>query len=47
MEDEEAWRFLHSEYFVLVDKEGRIRSRKDDNGYQWCMMEQVNMKWVY
>ena len=33
MEDEEAaGGFLHSEYFVLVDKEGRIRSRKDDNG---------------
>ena len=24
--------FLHSEYFVLIDKEGRIRSRKDDDG---------------
>lgn len=24
--------FLHSEYFVLVDKEGRIRAREDDNG---------------
>ena len=24
--------FLHSEYFVLVDKEGRIRARDDDNG---------------
>ena len=24
--------FLHSEYFVLVDKEGRIRARNDDNG---------------
>lgn len=23
--------FLHSQYFVLVDKEGRIRSGKDDN----------------
>ena len=32
MEDEQAaGGFLHSEYFVLVDKEGRIRSRKDDN----------------
>ena len=25
-------RFLHSEYFVLVDKEGRIRSGIDKNG---------------
>lgn len=24
--------FLHSEYFVLVDKEGRVRAREDDNG---------------
>ena len=24
--------FLHTEYFVLVDKEGRLRSREDDNG---------------
>ena len=33
MEDEEAaGGFLHSEFFVLVDKEGRIRSREDDNG---------------
>ena len=24
--------FLHSEYFVLLDKEGRIRARNDDNG---------------
>ena len=24
--------FLHSEYFILVDKEGRIRARDDDNG---------------
>ena len=33
MEDGEApGGFLHSEYFVLVDKEGRIRSREDDNG---------------
>lgn len=24
--------FLHSEYFVLVDKKGRIRARDDDNG---------------
>ena len=24
--------FLHSEYFILVDKEGRIRARNDDNG---------------
>ena len=33
MEDEEApGGFLHSEYFILVDKEGRIRSREDDNG---------------
>ena len=24
--------FLHSEYFVLVDKEGRIRSGIDKNG---------------
>lgn len=24
--------FLHSEYFVLVDREGRIRAREDDNG---------------
>lgn len=24
--------FLHTEYFVLVDKEGFLRSRKDDNG---------------
>jgi protein SCO1/2 len=24
--------FLHSEYFVLVDKEGRIRARDDDDG---------------
>ena len=33
MEDGEApGGFLHSEYFVLVDKEGKIRSREDDNG---------------
>jgi protein SCO1/2 len=24
--------FLHTEYFILVDKEGRIRCREDDNG---------------
>ncbi|SVC97491.1 uncharacterized protein METZ01_LOCUS350345, partial [marine metagenome] len=24
--------FLHSEYFVLVDKEGRVRSGTDKNG---------------
>ena len=24
--------FLHTEYFVLVDKEGILRSREDDNG---------------
>lgn len=24
--------FLHSEYFVLVDREGRIRAREDDDG---------------
>jgi protein SCO1/2 len=24
--------FLHTEYFVLVDKEGFLRSRADDNG---------------
>ena len=24
--------FLHSEYFILVDKEGRIRARDDDDG---------------
>jgi protein SCO1/2 len=24
--------FLHSEYFVLIDKEGRIRAREDDIG---------------
>ena len=24
--------FLHTEYFVLVDKEGKMRSREDDNG---------------
>ena len=24
--------FLHSEYFVLVDKDGHVRSRKDDKG---------------
>ncbi len=24
--------FLHTEYFVLVDKEGHLRSREDDNG---------------
>lgn len=24
--------FLHTEYFVLVDKEGNLRSREDDNG---------------
>lgn len=24
--------FLHSEYFVLIDKEGRVRAREDDNG---------------
>lgn len=33
MEDESApGGFLHTEYFVLVDKEGRMRSREDDNG---------------
>lgn len=33
MEDESApGGFLHSEYFVLVDKEGHIRAREDDNG---------------
>ena len=24
--------FLHSEYLVLIDKDGHVRSRKDDNG---------------
>ncbi|MCF8277190.1 MAG: SCO family protein [Flavobacteriales bacterium] len=24
--------FLHTEYFILVDKEGHLRSREDDNG---------------
>ncbi|MCF8256104.1 MAG: SCO family protein [Flavobacteriales bacterium] len=24
--------FLHTEYFVLIDKEGNMRSREDDNG---------------
>jgi protein SCO1/2 len=24
--------FLHTEYFVLVDKEGNLRSRTDDDG---------------
>lgn len=24
--------FLHTEYFILLDKEGRIRSREDDHG---------------
>ena len=24
--------FLHSEYFVLIDKEGRVRSGVDQNG---------------
>ena len=24
--------FLHTEYFILVDKEGKLRSREDDNG---------------
>lgn len=33
MEDEGApGGFLHTEYFVLVDKEGYLRSREDDNG---------------
>ena len=33
MEDEGApGGFLHTEYFVLVDKEGNLRSREDDNG---------------
>ena len=33
MEDESApGGFLHTEYFVLVDKEGYLRSREDDNG---------------
>lgn len=33
MEDESApGGFLHSEYFVLVDKEGNIRAREDEHG---------------
>lgn len=33
MEDESApGGFLHTEYFVLVDKEGNLRSRKDEQG---------------
>ena len=33
MEDSSApGGFLQFEYFVLVDKEGRIRARDDDNG---------------
>ena len=33
MEDDSApGGFLHTEYFVLVDKEGFMRSREDDNG---------------
>ena len=33
MEDDSApGGFLHTEYFVLVDKEGVMRSREDDNG---------------
>jgi protein SCO1/2 len=33
MEDNSApGGFLHTEYFVLVDKEGNLRSREDDNG---------------
>ena len=32
-EDQEApGGFLHSEYFVLIDKDGHARSRKDDKG---------------
>ena len=31
-EKRDNYQFLHSEYFVLIDKEGRIRSREDDNG---------------
>lgn len=32
-EDQEApGGFLHSEYFVLIDKDGHVRSRKDDKG---------------
>ncbi len=39
--------FLHTEYFVLLDKEGRIRSREDDNGniigvYDGTSKTQVN-----
>lgn len=39
--------FLHSEYLVLVDWEGRIRSRKDDNGnivgaYNGTSLSEVN-----
>jgi len=33
MEDDSApGGFLHTEYFALVDKEGNMRSREDDNG---------------
>lgn len=39
--------FLHTEYFVLVDKDGRLRSRIDDEGnmigvYDGTDMQQVN-----
>ena len=34
--------FLHLEYFVLIDKDGHVRSRKDDKTLWECMMELVN-----
>lgn len=48
MEDDMApGGFLHTEYFVLIDKDGRIRSRVDDDGnfvgvYAGTEMDQVN-----
>lgn len=34
--------FLHSEYFVLVDKEGRIRAREDDQGNNMGVYDGTN-----
>lgn len=38
--------FLHSEYFVLIDKEGRIRSRYEDNGIERAVYNGTDPKQV-
>lgn len=38
--------FLHTEYFILLDKEGRIRCREDDNGNPIGVYDGTNQQHV-